>query len=53
MPSQSVERNQSMVTSVIQLLMIITSIVGFMWCIKHGIEESLTTKHNINKLINK
>lgn len=53
MPSQNVERSQSTATSVIQLVMIIASIVGFMWCIKHGIEESFTPRHTISKPLNK
>lgn len=48
----SAERNQP-ITGLIMIAMIIASIVGFMWCIKHGIEESWTPKQTINKQINK
>ena len=45
----SAEPKQSMVVTIIMLLMIITSIVGFMWCIKHGIEKSYPSKQIKNQ----
>jgi len=52
MPSQSVERREP-ITGLIMIVMSIISIVGLMWCIKHGIEESPTSRHTINKPLNK
>jgi hypothetical protein len=47
MPSSSVEPRQSMTTTVVMLIMIFTSVIGLMWCLKKGIEESFPPKHKI------
>lgn len=51
MPSQSVERSQSMLESVVMVLMAIAFIVGMGCLIARGIEPE--HGHNINKSINK